>query len=52
VWTGVVITLIFVFPPIFAPVISPYAFDQYKTADGVRFEKQEAALREHPFGRT
>ncbi len=50
VWTGLVITLIFVFLAIFAPVISPYAFDQYQSADGVRFEKQETPSAEHPFG--
>jgi peptide/nickel transport system permease protein len=50
VWTGLVITLVFVFLAIFAPVVSPYAFDQYKTNAGVRFEKQEAPSGEHPFG--
>jgi peptide/nickel transport system permease protein len=50
VWTGLVITLIFVFLAIFAPAVSPYAFDQYKTDGGVRFEKQEAPSAEHPFG--
>ena len=35
-WTGVGITLFFVVLAVFAPLISPYAFDQY-AANGVRF---------------
>ena len=49
-WTGLGITLLFVVLAIFAPVISPYRFDQYRTADGVRFVKQQAPSAEHPFG--
>ena len=50
VWTGAVITLTFVVLAIFAPAISPYAFDQYKTNAGVRFVKQQPPSAEHPFG--
>ena len=35
-WAGVVITLFFVILALFAPLISPYNFNQYK-ANGVRF---------------
>ena len=37
-WVGVGITLFFVLLAIFAPVISPYGFDQYQ-ANGHRFAK-------------
>lgn len=49
-WAGALITLGFVFLAFFAPLISPYAFDQYKSEDGVRFEKQAPPSAEHPFG--
>lgn len=50
VWIGVAITLIFVILAVFAPAISPYDFNQYRTDDGQRFVKQEAPSAEHPFG--
>ena len=50
VWVGIGITTLFIVLAIFAPVISPYAFDQYKSADGVRFVKQQAPSAAHPFG--
>jgi peptide/nickel transport system permease protein len=50
VWVGIFITLLFIFLAIFAPLVAPYDFDQYKSADGVRFVKQQAPSAEHPFG--
>lgn len=50
VWIGVGITAMFILLAIFAPVVSPYHFNQYRTGDGVRFVKQEAPSAEHPFG--
>lgn len=50
VWIGIGITAFFLVLAIFAPLISPYHFNQYRTADGVRFAKQEAPSAEHPFG--
>jgi peptide/nickel transport system permease protein len=35
-WTGAVMTLLFVLLAVFAPILSPYAFDQYQ-ANGARF---------------
>jgi len=49
-WAGIVITIAFVLLALFAPLISPYEFDQYRTADGSRFAKQEAPSSEHLFG--
>jgi peptide/nickel transport system permease protein len=49
-WTGLAITLLFIVLAILAPAISPYRFDQYRTADGVRFVKQQAPSAEHLFG--
>ncbi len=51
-WAGVVITVLFVVLALFAPVIAPYDFDQYRTADGARFAKQAAPSAEHLFGTT
>jgi peptide/nickel transport system permease protein len=50
VWVGVGITVFFVVLAIFAPLISPYDFNQYRTGEGERFVKQEAPSAEHPFG--
>jgi len=50
VWAGLIITVSFLVLALFAPLISPYAFDQYRTADGVRFVKQQAPSAAHPFG--
>ncbi|HZW41851.1 MAG TPA: ABC transporter permease [Agromyces sp.] len=49
-WAGVVITLFFVVLALFAPVISPYDFDEYRTATGERFGKQQHPSADHPFG--
>ena len=50
VWVGIGITVFFVILAIFAPLIAPYGFDQYKTAEGVRFVKQQAPSAAHLFG--
>jgi len=50
VWIGLFLTVGFVILAIFAPLISPYGFDQYKTAEGVRFVKQQAPAAAHLFG--
>jgi peptide/nickel transport system permease protein len=49
-WAGILITLLFVVLAFFAPWIAPYDFDQYRTADGARFAKQEAPSSDHWFG--
>ena len=49
-WSGVAITMFFVILALFAPVISPYNFDDYQTASGERFGKQQPPSAEHPFG--
>jgi peptide/nickel transport system permease protein len=49
-WAGVVITLVFVVLALFAPVISPYDFDEYRTSTGERFGKQQHPSADHPFG--
>jgi peptide/nickel transport system permease protein len=49
-WTGLILTLVFVILAIFAPLISPYGFDQYRNAEGVRFVKQQAPSAAHHFG--
>jgi peptide/nickel transport system permease protein len=50
-WAGVAITAAFIAIALFAPVISPYAFDQYQ-ADGKRFAQLEAPSRDHLMGTT
>jgi peptide/nickel transport system permease protein len=50
VWVGVGITVFFLVLAVFAPLIAPYDFDQYRTAEGVRFVKHEAPSGQHPFG--
>jgi peptide/nickel transport system permease protein len=49
-WTGIIITAFFVVMALAAPLISPYNFDQYKDANGQRFEKQQAPSSQHWFG--
>jgi peptide/nickel transport system permease protein len=49
-WAGIVITLVFVVLALFAPVISPYDFDEYRTSSGERFGKQQHPSADHPFG--
>lgn len=47
---GLAITLLFIVLAVFAPLIAPYDFDQYRTADGVRFVKHQEPSAEHLFG--
>jgi peptide/nickel transport system permease protein len=49
-WAGIVITTSFIVLAIFAPLIAPYDFDQFQTASGERFGKQQPPSAEHPFG--
>jgi peptide/nickel transport system permease protein len=49
-WAGIVLTLVFVFLALFAPLISPYEFDEYRTASGERFGKQQHPSADHPLG--
>jgi peptide/nickel transport system permease protein len=49
-WAGIAITLFFVILALFAPLISPYDFDEYQTASGERFGKQQHPSADHPFG--
>jgi peptide/nickel transport system permease protein len=49
-WSGIVITLIFIVLALFAPVIAPYDFDEYRTSTGERFGKQQHPSADHPFG--
>lgn len=49
VWTGLIMTSFFVIMAVFAPLIAPYDFDQFRTGDE-RFVKQEAPSSEHVFG--
>ncbi|MDX6593567.1 MAG: peptide/nickel transport system permease protein [Gaiellales bacterium] len=50
VWSGLVITLLFVFMALAAPWIAPYDFDQYRDSSGQRFPKQGDPSSEHWFG--
>jgi peptide/nickel transport system permease protein len=49
-WSGVVITLVFVVMAVAAPVLAPYNFDQYRDASGQRFVKQQHPSSAHWFG--
>jgi peptide/nickel transport system permease protein len=49
-WAGIVLTLVFVVLALFAPLISPYEFDEYRTASGERFGKQQHPSADHPLG--
>jgi peptide/nickel transport system permease protein len=49
-WSGIVITTFFVILALFAPFISPYDFDEYRTSTGERFGKQQHPSADHPFG--
>ncbi len=51
-WAGVGITLGFIVLAVAAPWISPYDFDQYRNAEGVRFLKQAPPSGAHFFGTT
>jgi peptide/nickel transport system permease protein len=50
-WTGLVITVVFIVFAIFANFIAPYGFNQY-IAHGVRFPQQGAPSAVHWFGTT
>lgn len=50
-WAGALITLFFVVLAVFAPLISPYGFNQYK-ANGVRFAQLAHPSSAHWFGTT
>jgi peptide/nickel transport system permease protein len=50
-WVGAGITAFFILLALLAPVISPYAFDQYK-ADGHRFPQLASPSSEHLMGTT
>ena len=49
-YVGLAIVLVFVVFAIFAPWISPYPFDQYHTAAGVRFPKSGPPSSAHWLG--
>ncbi len=49
--TGAVLTFVFVFTAIFAPLIAPFGFDQYQDAAG-RFPQQAAPSAAHHWGTT
>lgn len=50
-WTGAGLTLFFVALAVFAPLISPYAFNQYRSG-GVRFPQLAHPSSQHLFGTT
>jgi peptide/nickel transport system permease protein len=49
--TGAFLSFVFIFVAIFAPLIAPYGFDQYKDAAG-RFPQQAAPSAAHHWGTT
>lgn len=49
-YTGAATVLVFVIFAVFAPLISPYGFDQYQTTAGVRFARSGAPSGAHWFG--
>lgn len=50
-YAGGATVLIFTLVAVFAPLIAPYDFDQYRS-DGTRFPKLGAPSADHPFGTT
>jgi peptide/nickel transport system permease protein len=50
-WAGAGLTLFFILLALLAPVVSPYAFDQFQ-ASGKRFAQLEAPSSDHPMGTT
>lgn len=50
-WTGAVISALFVITAVFAPLIAPYSFDTYKSG-GHTFPKQGSPDGDHWFGTT
>jgi peptide/nickel transport system permease protein len=49
-WAGVAITALFVLVAVLAPVISPYDFDQFRSAGEGRFAQLEAPSGDHLMG--
>lgn len=49
-WVGAGITLAFIVMALFAPVIAPYDFDQFRSPDEARFPQLEAPSRDHLMG--
>lgn len=49
-WLGTGITLFFVFVALFAPVIAPYEFDQFRSPEEGRFAQLEAPSSQHWMG--
>ncbi|MDX6204003.1 MAG: peptide/nickel transport system permease protein [Frankiales bacterium] len=52
-WTlyaGAFIVVVFVVMAVFAPLLSPYGFDQYQSSSGARFPKSGPPSGAHPFG--
>ena len=50
-WVGIAITSAFILLAVFAPVVSPYDFDQFRS-NGHRFAQLEAPSRDHLMGTT
>jgi peptide/nickel transport system permease protein len=50
-YIGGATVLLFTLVAVFAPLIAPYAFDQYRS-DGTRFPKLGSPSGDHPFGTT
>lgn len=50
--TGIVLVLFFVLCAVFADLLAPYGFDQYRTEDGTRFPDLAPPSPEHLFGTT
>jgi peptide/nickel transport system permease protein len=49
-WAGALITALFIVLALFAPLIAPYEFDQFRSPDEGRFVQLEAPSAEHPMG--
>ena len=49
-WMGTAITGAFILIALFAPVLAPYDFDQFRSPEEGRFAQLEAPSREHPMG--
>jgi peptide/nickel transport system permease protein len=49
-WLGVGITLSFILIALLAPVLAPYDFDQFRSAEEGRFAQLEPPSRDHPMG--
>jgi peptide/nickel transport system permease protein len=49
-WIGTGITLFFIFVALFAPVLAPYEFDQFRSPGEGRFAQLETPSRDHLMG--